>query len=276
MPGKYAYKRNRKANRKRSFTRSKAVKRLSRRIKAARPQLKFVNLVARRDTDANWVPLNTYTTAPHAQNIPLHNQGGSNTDVEWATFILNPVLPTNSSLVSPIDNIGQRTGWKTRSKFINIRLKLSASDSARWRVLLVANKQNTPIDPSFPVVGSTATTLNGLFQNPVNTFSPLNDGFLTSPLQDRYRERFSVYYDKIITPDSTKGYTNYLKIKKRLNQICHYDNVTAPGATSSLYTYDIPTKGCLFLVILRTANSGTVGTSIGTFDLDHRYYFTDN
>ena len=277
MPRKYAYKRYRKANRKRSFTRSKAVKRLSRRIKAVRPQLKFVNIMARRDTDANYVPLNTYTTSPQSQNLEIHTQGGSNTDVEWATFILNPVLPTNSSLVSPIDNIGQRTGWKIRSKFVNIRLKLSTSENgSRWRVLLVANKQNTPIDPSFPVVGSTTTTLNGLFQNASNSYSPVNDGFLTSPLQDRYRERFSVYYDKVIVPDSTKGNINYLKIKKRLNQICHYDNVNAPAATSSLYTYDIPTKGCLFLVILKTATGGAPADSIGTYDLDHRYYFTDN
>lgn len=279
MPRKYAYKRNRKANRKRSFTRSKAVKRLSRRIKAARPQLKFVNTIARRDTDADYVPQNTYSIVPNAQNLELHNQNGANTDVEWATFILNPVLPTNSSLVNPIDNIGQRTGWKTRSKFVNIRLKLSTSvNGSRWRVLLVANKQNTPIDPSFPAIGSSATTLNGLFQNPLNLYSPINDGFLTSPLQDRYRERFSVYYDKVIVPDSTKGNINYLKIKKRLNQICHYDNVQAPTPTptSSLYTYDIPTKGCLFLVILKTASDTTPGSSIGTYDLDHRYYFTDN
>lgn len=284
MPFRRNVKRYRKANRKRSFTRAKTLKRLSRRIKAARPALKFVNSLLERDKDANHRPLSTYSYVPNVNDVPIQNT--LNNYVSWGTYILNSVPPTNaqnaagSSLVpDPINNIGQRTGWRIRSKFVNIRLKLtSLSVASRWRIMLISQKQNVPIDPMFPMPYGPATTVNGLFQNSVNNYTPLNDGFLTSPLQDRYKDKFSVYYDKVITPDNTKGLVNYIKIKKRLNQICHFDNVESPatGPISSLYTFDVATKGCLFLVIMKSSEPSTPGSSLGTFDLDHRYYFTDN
>ena len=285
MPFRRNVKRYRKANRKRSFTRAKTFKRLSRRIKAARPALKFVNSLLERDKDANHRPLSTYSYVPNVNDVPIQNT--LNSYVSWSTYILNSVPPTNaqnaagSSIVpDPINNVGQRTGWRIRSKFVNIRLKLTSTSAAsRWRIMLISQKQNVPIDPMFPMPYGPATTVNALFQNSVNNYSPsLNDGFLTSPLQDRYKDKFSVYYDRVITPDDTKGLVNYIKIKKRLNQICQFDNVESPatGPISSLYTFDVPTKGCLFLVIMRSAGSITAGASLGSFDLDHRYYFTDN
>ncbi|AUM61810.1 capsid [uncultured virus] len=284
MPFRRNVKRYRKANRKRSFTRAKTFKRLSRRIKAARPALKFVNSLLERDKDANNRPLSTYSYVPNVNDVSIQNT--LNNYVSWGTYILNSVPPTNaqnaagSSLVpDPINNVGQRTGWRIRSKFVNIRLKLtSVSVASRWRIMLISQKQNVPIDPMFPMPYGPATTVNALFQNSVNNYSPLNDGFLTSPLQDRYKDKFSVYYDKVITPDNTKGLVNYIKIKKRLNQICHFDNVESPatGPISSLYTFDVATKGCLFLVIMKSSEPSTPGSSLGSFDLDHRYYFTDN
>ena len=286
MPFRRNVKRYRKANRKRSFTRAKTFKRLSRRIKAARPALKFVNSLLERDKDANNRPLSTYSYVPNVNDVQIRNTTGSNYS-SWSTYILNSVQPTNaqnaagSSVVpDPINNIGQRTGWRIRSKFVNIRLKLKSSSAAsRWRIMLISQKQSVPIDPMFPMPYGPATTVNALFQNSVNNYSPtLNDGFLTSPLQDRYKDKFSVYYDKVITPDDTKGLVNYIKIKKRLNQICHFDNVLSPatGPISSLYTFDVATKGCLFLVIMKSSEPTQFGVPLGTFDLDHRYYFTDN
>ena len=286
MPFRRNVKRYRKANRKRSFTRAKTFKRLSRRIKAARPALKFVNSLLQRNKDVDYNPLSTYSYVPNVNNASINNSA-TNDYVSWGTYILNSVQPTNaqnaagSSVVpDPINNIGQRTGWRIRSKFVNIRLKLkSTSAASRWRIMLISQKQSVPIDPMFPMPYGPATTVNALFQNSVNNYSPtLNDGFLTSPLQDRYKDKFSVYYDKVITPDDTKGLVNYIKIKKRLNQICHFDNVLSPatGPISSLYTFDVATKGCLFLVIMKSSSTTTVGASLGSFDLDHRYYFTDN
>jgi len=285
MPFRRNVKRYRKANRKRSFTRAKTFKRLSRRIKAARPALKFVNSLLERDKDANYRPLSTYSYVPNANDVPIQNT--LNSYVSWSTYILNSVPPTNaqnaagSSVVpDPINNVGQRTGWRIRSKFVNIRLKLkSHSAVSRWRIMLISQKQNVPIDPMFPMPYGPATTVNALFQNSVNNYSPsFNDGFLTSPLQDRYKDKFSVYYDRVISPDDTKGLVNYIKIKKRLNQICQFDNVESPatGPISSLYTFDVPTKGCLFLVIMKSSELSNGGMSVGSFDLDHRYYFTDN
>jgi len=285
MPFRRNVKRYRKANRKRSFTRAKTFKRLSRRIKAARPALKFVNSLLERDKDANHRPLSTYSYVPNANDVPIQNT--HNDYVSWSTYILNSVPPTNaqnaagSSVVpDPINNVGQRTGWRIRSKFVNIRLKLTSTSAAsRWRIMLISQKQNVPIDPMFPMPYGPATTVNALFQNSVNNYSPsVNDGFLTSPLQDRYKDKFSVYYDRVITPDDTKGMVNYVKIKKRLNQICQFDNVESPatGPISSLYTFDVPTKGCLFLVIMKSSTVNTAGSNLGSFDLDHRYYFTDN
>ena len=286
MPFRRNVKRYRKANRKRSFTRAKTFKRLSRRIKAARPALKFVNSLLERDRDGFYKPLSTYTPVGNVNDMQIRNISTENY-VSWGTYILNYVPPTNaqnaagSSVVpDPINNIGQRTGWRIRSKFVNIRLKLkSTSAASRWRIMLISQKQNVPIDPMFPMPHGPATTVNGLFQNSVNNYSPtLNDGFLTSPLQDRYKDKFSVYYDKVITPNDTKGLVNYIKIKKRLNQICQFDNVLSPatGPISSLYTFDVATKGCLFLVIMKSSESPTPNATLGTFDLDHRYYFTDN
>ncbi len=287
MPFRRNVKRYRKANRKRSFTRAKTFKRLSRRIKAARPALKFVNSMLERDVDVDHKPSSTYTIVPYVNDKAIRNTFVSNY-VNWSTYILNSVPPTNAQNASgssvvpdPINNVGQRTGWRIRSKFVNIRLKLkSTSAASRWRIMLISQKQSVPIDPMFPMPYGPATTVNALFQNSVNDYTPTpNDGFLTSPLQDRYKDKFSVYYDKIITPDDTKGLVNYVKIKKRLNQICHFDNVTSPatGPISTLYTFDVATKGCLFLVIMKSAGfTTTAGASLGTFDLDHRYYFTDN
>lgn len=286
MPFRRNVKRYRKANRKRSFTRAKTFKRLSRRIKAARPALKFVNSMLQRDKNANYRPESTYTLVPNVNDVPIWNTTGSDY-TSWSTYILNSVPPTNAQNASgsavvpdPINNVGQRTGWRIRSKFVNIRLKLkSASAASRWRIMLISQKQSVPIDPMFPMPYGPATTVNALFQNSVNNYTPtLNDGFLTSPLQDRYKDKFSVYYDKVITPNDTKGLVNYIKIKKRLNQICHFDNVLSPatGPISSLYTFDVATKGCLFLVIMKSAEPSQFGIPLGTFDLDHRYYFTDN
>jgi len=286
MPFRRNVKRYRKANRKRSFTRAKTFKRLSRRIKAARPALKFVNSLLQRDKDLDYRPESTYSLVPNVNDVSIRNTTGSNY-VGWSTYILNSVPPTNAQNASgssvvpdPINIVGQRTGWKIRSKFVNIRLKLTSVNAAsRWRIMLISQKQSVPIDPMFPMPYGPATTVNALFQNSVNNYIPTpNDGFLTSPLQDRYKDKFSVYYDKVITPDDTKGLVNYIKIKKRLNQICHFDNVLSPvtGPISSLYTFDVATKGCLFLVIMKSASTTQVGASLGTFDLDHRYYFTDN
>lgn len=287
MPFRRNVKRYRKANRKRSFTRAKTFKRLSRRIKAARPALKFVNSLLQRDLNGNYSPSSTYSYVPNVNDKAIRNCSTGTDYVNWGTYILNSVQPTNAQNASgssvvpdPINNVGQRTGWRIRSKFVNIRLKLkSTSAASRWRIMLISQKQSVPIDSMFPMPFGPATTVNALFQNSVNDYLPtLNDGFLTSPLQDRYKDKFSVYYDKIITPDDTKGMVNYIKIKKRLNQICHFDNVLSPatGPISSLYTFDVPTKGCLFLVIMKSSDTTAVGASLGTFDLDHRYYFTDN
>lgn len=249
-------RRKRAPRRKRAAVRSTAVARLSRVVRALRPELKHTDSI---------IPNNVPVSAAWAGEVTSIQDFGFGNAIPCfeRTFLLG-----NSDIGSGVAN---RLGWKTRPKFVDIRMKLAGTSGdsltftiprLRWRVILFMQRS---YEPTFTTLSPLAADL---LQN--STLSNTDDSAITSPLLDRYRERFIILHDRVYSPTMDKGLWINTRIKKRLLAEKSYSSSTP------FYPNQFGTHGNVYMMVLfgQDTHEGSAVLT-GSVDFTSRTYFTD-
>lgn len=240
---------------------NRQIRKLAKQVRRLRPELKHSDLI----TTTGFPSSNAWSgsTVTHVQDEQY-----AFANPFYSQYLLNGLNQGSGH--------SQRLGWKTMSKFLDVKLKLAtasepstSADSldtrarSRFRVMMVMQKD---FNPTFQ---AGAPVLGDILQYPALTSA--DDTAITSPYLDRFRERFVILHDRVYSPQSNKGLWINTRIKKRLRSTVSYSSDAAISASNQYATH-----GAIYLLVMFSYDTDEGSPAVGgALNFSSRYYYTD-